>query len=128
MGAQGTYNVALTNSSNVGIATQKVTLTSSAGNTLSVPSVTTDNTGHATFQLTASKAGNDTLSAASLGLTTSEAVAVSNQSFSITAPAANATIVLGQTQPVTVVWQSNGAPQANQTVTISTTRGVFPGG
>jgi hypothetical protein len=126
-GAQGTYNVALTNSSNVGISTQKVTLTSSAGNTLSVPSITTDNTGHATFQLTATKAGNDTLSAASLGLTTSETVAVSNQSFSITAPAANATIDLGQTQTVTVVWQSSGAPQANQSVTLSTTRGVFAG-
>jgi Invasin, domain 3/Bacterial Ig-like domain (group 1) len=127
MGAQGTYNVALTNSSNVGIATQKVALTSASGNTLNTPSVTTDNTGHATFQLTAAKAGNDTLSAAALGMTAGEAVAVSNQSFSVTAPAANATIVLGQTTPVTVVWQANGAPQANQTITISTTRGVFAG-
>ena len=126
-GAQGTYNIALTNSSNVGIATQKVTLSSSAGNALSAPSVTTDNTGHATFTLTATNAGNDTVSAAALGLNTGETVAVSNQSFSITAPAANAAIALGQTQTVTVVWQANGAPQANQAVTLSTTRGVFAG-
>jgi hypothetical protein len=126
-GAQGTYNVALTNSSNVGIASQKVTLTSAAGNALSATSVTTDGSGHGTFQLTATNPGNDTLSAAALGLNSGETVAVSNQSFSISAPAANATIPLGQTQAITVTWQSSGAPQANQPVTLSTTRGVFTG-
>lgn len=127
LGAAGTYSVALTNSANTGIASKSVSLTSSLGNPLSSATVTTDSTGHATFTLTANTAGTDNLSATAMGLTTTDSVAISNQDFEFTAPAANTLIPLGTPTSVSVLWKTGGAPQTNQPVTFSTTRGTFTG-
>lgn len=127
-GSSGTFSVALTNSSGGGIPNQSVALTSANGNTLSSASVTTDASGHATFTLTGKTAGADTVSAAALGLTATQAVNVSGQSFNITTPTANANIDINTPQTVTVVWNNNGAPVAGQTVTFNTSRGQFSGG
>ncbi|MFO1400415.1 MAG: Ig-like domain-containing protein [Steroidobacteraceae bacterium] len=122
---QGTYTVSLTDSGGKGISGRTVTLTSSAGNTLSAASVVTDATGQKTFQLTGVNGGNDTLTAAALGLQATQAIAVSTQSFTITAPAANTKVNLGVSQTITVNWTSNGTPQSGQTVTFTSTRGTL---
>jgi hypothetical protein len=127
MGGQGTYNVGLVDSAGNGIAMKAIPITSTAGNTLSAATVTTDSTGHATFQMTASVAGNDTLTATVLGITSTEAVTVSAQSFAFTTPAANTPINLGASQNIAVTWTNAGAPQAGQVVSFSTTRGLFGG-
>ncbi|MGH8219190.1 MAG: beta strand repeat-containing protein [Steroidobacteraceae bacterium] len=128
LGNSGTYSVSLTDSGGNGISGQAVALTSANGNTLSAASVTTDTTGHATFQLTASKSGDDTVSASALGLTASQAVAVSSQSFEFTAPTANSNVPISTSQQVTLVWSNAGTAVVGQTVSFSTTRGTFSGG
>ena len=124
-GAQGTYTVSLTDSAGAPISGQTVAVASSAGNTLSAASLTTDTSGHATVTLTGTKAGSDTLTATVLGETAQTLVSVSNQSFAFTVPSANTLIALTATQTVTLVWATGGVPQANQTITFSTTRGTF---
>ena len=126
--SQGTYNISLTDSASNGIAGKTVTLTSSNSNTLNpAGSVTTDATGHATFTLTAVNAGTDTVTADALGMTAQQSVVVSNENFSITAPAANSKIAIGTTQSVTLTWLTGGVPQQGKTISFSTTRGVFTG-
>jgi hypothetical protein len=122
-GGTGTYNVLLTDSANIGIPNQTVTLTSANGNTIPA-TVTTSSTGQATINLTASKSGNDTLTVSALGLQASQAISVSNQSFTITAPAPNTTINVGQTKPVTVAWTVAGSPQTG-TINFAASRGTL---
>ncbi len=124
-GSVGTYAVSLTDAGGNGVANQTVTLTSSAGNTLAPPTYVTDSTGQKTFTLSAVIAGNDTITAAAAGLQATQTVAVSNQSFTFTAPASNAKVNLGVSATVTVNWSSAGAPQVGKTVTFSATRGTL---
>lgn len=124
-GPAGTYTVSLTNSGNVGIAGQAVTVASASGNAITTSPVMTDATGTGTVQMAATKAGNDTISASVLGLTATQAVSISNQSFTLSAPKANAPINLGASQIVTLVWTASGVPQAGQTVTFTSTRGTL---
>jgi hypothetical protein len=121
----GTYTVILKDSSQAGIVNQAVTLASANGNTLSATSVMTDVNGQATFTVTAAKGGGDTLTATALGLTASQAIIVSTQSFAISAPAANTNVNLGVTQPLTVVWTNGGTPVVGQTVNFAATRGTL---
>ncbi len=123
-GQPGTYTVSLTDSGNVGISGRAVTVTSSAGNSIATSPVTTDATGTGTFQLSATTAGIDTITASALGLTATQTVAISNQSFVLTAPVAGAKVNLGVNQAVTLVWSTGGAPQVGKTVTFSSTRGT----
>jgi hypothetical protein len=123
-GSQGTYTVSLVDSAGAGIDNQTVTLASANGNTLSAASVTTV-AGQATFQVTAVNSGTDSITASALGLQASQKVTVSSQNFTFTAPAANASISLGQSVAVTVNWKSNGVPVAGQTVNFSATRGTL---
>jgi len=126
LGGVGTYTVSLLNSSNVGISGQTVTLSSASGNTLSSSTFVTGSNGQQTVTLTAAHSANDTLTAKALGLTASQAVAVSGQSFSFTTPAANNTgIDLGNAQTLTVSWLNNGTPQVGQTVNFAATRGTL---
>lgn len=121
----GMYTVILKNSANKGILGVSVTLASANGNTLSATSVMTDVNGQATFTVTAAKGGADTLTATALGLTSSQAITVSTQSFAISAPAANTMVDLGVVQPVTVTWTNNGTPVVGQTVSFAATRGTL---
>jgi len=125
LGSTGTFNASLTDSAGDGISGNAVTVASASGNTLSASSLTTDSTGHATFTLTASKAGTDTVSAKALGLTASQSLNVSSQSFAFTVPSSGANIALNASQNLTVVWTNAGAPMSGSTVTFSTTRGLF---
>lgn len=128
-GAAGTYNVSLTDSGGTPIANLPVAISSSAGNTLSSPSVVTNAGGQATFTMTAVSATSpDTLTASGAGAVAKQPVTISSQSFSFTSPSANTAIPIGTSEPITVTWYSGGNPVANQPVTFSATRGVFTGG
>ncbi|MDP9064454.1 MAG: Ig-like domain-containing protein, partial [Pseudomonadota bacterium] len=120
-----TYSVSLADSSNGGISGAVITVSSANHNGLSPATITTDSTGHASFQLTAANSGADTLTATGLGIQALQSVGVSNQSFAISSPAANAHINLGVSQPVVITWTSAGVPVANQPVAVSATRGTL---
>lgn len=124
-GSVGSFTVALTDSSKNAISGAKVTVASKAGNALSGTTLTTDSSGNASFTMTGTNSGADTISATALSLTASQAVAVSNQLFTFSAPAANADVALGQVATVTVNWKSNGTPVTGQTVTFASTRGTL---
>jgi hypothetical protein len=126
-GNQGAYTVALTDSGGAGIGNEPVVISDSAGNVLSSMNLVTDAAGNASFTMTAGLAANDTLTATSLGLTAQEAITISNQLFSFSTPATGTNIPIGTNQAVTVTWTAGGAPQVGQTVTFSTTRGIFGG-
>jgi hypothetical protein len=122
----GTYTVSLVDSGDRGIPGTALTVTSARGNTLSAASLTTDNTGRATFTATIAAVGNDTLTVSGLGLTATQAIAVNSDSFTFTTPNAdNTEVLLGATQPLTIRWTSAGAPQVNQTINFSATRGTL---
>lgn len=123
-GNSGTFTIVLTNSAGQGIANKPVTVTSASGNTLSAPVVTTDGTGHVSFNVTAFVGGNDTITAVSLGLTKTARVAVSTQSFTITAPADQTNVTLGSLQTVTVTWLNGSVPVVGASVTFAATRGT----
>ncbi len=121
----GTYTVTLVDSSGNGIAGETVKVTSSNNNTLSASSLTTDSTGKATFQLTAVNSGSDTITVSTLGLQSTEGVAVSGNSFTFSSPAANQNVNIGQGATVTVNWTNNGTPVVGQAVSFSATRGTL---
>jgi hypothetical protein len=125
--ASSTYTATLVDSGGNGIVGQTITLTSKLGNTLAPAMVTTGSTGSATFNYTATSAGSDTITASAYAgaMVATEAVSISNQNFSITAPAANATISVGQANavPVTISWTVGGVAQSG-TVNFSSSRGT----
>jgi hypothetical protein len=127
--AQGTFAVSLTNSAGTGIANEAVTIVSKNGNTLSANTVTTNATGAAQFQLTVAHAGADTITVSSLGLQSVASLSVSNQSFTLTAPTANATIDVNTATPVTLSWTalsaSNVAVGQTGTVALTSSRGAL---
>lgn len=119
------YGIALVDAGNNGISGQTVQVTSAKDNTLNPSTLTTDTAGQGTFTMTAVNSGTDTLTVAAAGLKATESVAVSNDSFAITAPAANAAIDIGTPRNVTVVWKSSGSPVAGQAIHFSATRGTL---
>jgi hypothetical protein len=118
------FTVLVSNSSGKGIANTPVTVSSANNNTLSASSLVTDANGRATFTVKGAAGGNDTITATSLGLTQTASLAVSAQSFNITAPANGTNVVLGNSQQLTVTWTNNGAPVVGQPVTFVATRGT----
>jgi hypothetical protein len=121
----GNCSVVLTNSAGQGISGSTVTVTSANGNMLTPSVLTTDSTGRATFTLKGTNGGTDTITATALGLTQKISVAVSTQSFNITAPADGTKVNLGTPQTVTVTWLNSGAPVVGQQVTFAATRGTL---
>jgi hypothetical protein len=123
--AQGNYSISLTDGGGNGIAGQTVTLTSANGNTLNPTSVTTNATGTATFTMTAVNSGNDTITGTWQTITGTAPVAVSNQNFTITAPAAGTNIPVNMSVPVTISWSASGAPVTNGKVYLTSSRGTL---
>jgi hypothetical protein len=121
----GSCSVVLTNSAGQGIANATVTLSSANGNMLSALTLTTDGNGRASFTLKGTNGGTDTITASAQGLIQKISVAVSTQSFNVTAPADGAKVNLGTPQTLTVTWLSNGAPVVGQPVTFAATRGTL---
>ncbi len=124
-GSQGSFNVALVDSGSNGIPNVAVTLASALGNTLSATTVTTNAAGQSTFTLTAANSGTDTITATALAQQATQSIAISNQNFSFTAPAANTQVNLGTSATLNVVWTAGGVVQTGQTVNFSATRGTL---
>ncbi len=124
-GSTGTYTVSLTDFGKAGIANQAVTLTSSAGNTLSAASVTTQSTGQVTFRMTGAVGGTDTLTATALGIIAQQDVNVSSQSFAINPPVDGAKVNLNASQTITATWTNGGVAQVGKTVSFAATRGTL---
>jgi len=124
-GDSATFTVVLADSSNIGIAGQTVDITSANGNTLAATSLTTDNGGQAQVDVTATAAGLDTLTATALGLTATQDLNVSDDSFSLTAPLADDEIILNTVAQIDLTWTISGVPQAGQTISFGSTRGTL---
>src|ERR1700722_6501238 len=124
LGSSGTYNVTLADAGKNPITATQVAV-ASPGNTVTPTTITTNAAGSGTFQVTAKQAGSDTVTASALGQSASQPLTVSNQSFTFTAPAANALSPLNQAVGVTVHWTSAGAPVVGQTVSFASTRGTL---
>jgi hypothetical protein len=124
-GDTATYTVVLLDAAGNGIGGRTVDVTSANGNTLSASTLTTDGSGQAQVSVTASAAGQDTLTSTALGIMATTDVNVSNDSFSLTAPAAGDQIVLNTPTAVSLTWTVGGTPQAGQTITFGSTRGTL---
>jgi len=98
-------------------------VSSSNGNTLAASSLTTDNAGQAQVDVTASAPGLDTLTATALGLTATQDMNVSDDSFALTAPLAGDEIVLNTIAQIDLTWTLVAATNAAgiATVTITST-------
>jgi hypothetical protein len=121
----GVYSLVLEDSSGGGIAGETIDVTSANGNTLSANSLTTGVDGDAQLTLTGTVAGNDTLYATALGITATQAVNISDDSFGFVAPQPNAEIPLNTDRNVRVEWTLAGAPQVGETINFSSTRGTL---
>ena len=119
------YSVKAMDSGGKPIVGATLVVSSATGNTVSPQTVTTDLAGAATFNFTPLVAGADTLKVTGLGASAIASVAVSNEDFSFTAPAAAANLVVNTANPVTVRYKLGGVGMAGKTVTFSTTRGTL---
>ena len=124
-GDSAIFTVVLADSSGIGIAGQTVDVSSSNGNTLAASSLTTDNGGQAQVDVTASAPGLDTLTATALGLTATQDMNVSDDSFALTAPVAGDEIVLNTIAQIDLTWTISGAPQAGEIISFGSTRGTL---
>jgi len=128
LGDTGNFNVVMTDAGGNGIGGATVDITSANGNSISLTPVTTDAAGQASFTITATNGGADSITAQAGNLVAISALAVSNDTFSFTAPAPNTEIPLNTNQTVTVNWQQAGSPVVGQPVNFSTTRGTVSAG
>jgi hypothetical protein len=124
-GDPSVYTVVLTDAGGSGISGETVDVSSAAGNTLAANSLTTDVGGQAQVVLTAAVAGADTLTATALGLTATQDLTVSDDSFALTAPLSGDELVLNAPATVELTWSVAGVAQAGQTISFSATRGTL---
>ena len=127
VGASGTYSVSLLDSGGNAISGQTVALASALGNTVTAgtaPSPVTNSTGTAAFSMMATNSGSDTLTATWQTQSSTQAVAISSQSFSFTKPTAAQVVDIGTAQPVVISWSQTGTPQSG-TVQFTTSRGTL---
>ncbi len=123
-----TYSVKALDSGGKPIGGAILTVSSSAGNTLSPATLTTDVSGSATFTYSPSTAGIDTLKVSGLGATAEAKVTVSDQDFSFALPDPKVQMNVGASNAVQVCYKVLGTvtpPTDGVTVTFSTTRGTL---
>jgi Bacterial Ig-like domain (group 1) len=125
LGSMGNYSIVLSNAAGTGIGNQSIAIQSSKANGLSATQLTTDVQGRGAFTLNATNGGADTLTATALGISATQTVDVSSDSFAFTTPAANTEVTLGSNVVVTAQWQQSGVGVANQAIQFATTRGTL---
>ena len=124
-GDSAPYTIVLSDAGGNGISGQTVDISSSAGNTMESNSLTTDVGGQAQVLLTASAAGLDTLTATALGISATQDLTVSDDSFSLTAPLSGDEVLLNTPATVELTWAIAGVPQVGQNISFSATRGTL---
>ena len=124
-GPAATYTVRAVDSSNNPIIGAQIAVSSALNNGISTKLLSTDATGSGTFLYTPNAAGNDTLTASGLGTSITAPLSVSAIDLVALSPASNTSIATGAPQGVSIRYRLSGAGVAGQTVSFSTTRGVF---
>ena len=122
---QAPYTIVLADAAGNGISGQTVDVSSASGNGLASATLTTDISGQAQVMVTASAAGADTLTATALGISATQDLLVSDDSFSLTAPVSGDEILLNTIVPVSLSWAIGGVPQAGENISFSATRGTL---
>lgn len=124
-GAPTPFTVQLRDSDGAVLAGRAISVTSSAGNTLSSSTATTDATGQATINVTGSVAGSDTLGVTGMGATATKTIAVSGTQLTFSSPTASQELVVNAAANVRVTFLDNGAPQVGQQIQFTATRGTL---
>ncbi|KQP48530.1 hypothetical protein ASF44_21725 [Pseudorhodoferax sp. Leaf274] len=128
LGGTATYAVTLRDSGGNPISAAAVAVRSSLGNNVSPANLTTDANGGASFNYVANVAGNDVLTVTGAGASTTLAVVVSGQDFTVVSPSAGTEVFVNTLREVRVRFRSSGAGVAGQVVNFSSTRGVVSAG
>jgi len=123
LGGAVPVSIKAVDSTGAAVSGLQVSVASALGNGLSATAVTTDATGNGTVTYTASNAGTDTLTFSGGGTSVTPQIIVSAANFSFASPAANTQIPVGSNQALVVTYLVNGAPQANKTITFTSTAG-----
>ncbi|MEM7257684.1 MAG: Ig-like domain-containing protein, partial [Pseudomonadota bacterium] len=107
------------------IANEVVSLTSSAGNTLSADTVTTDSSGKATVTV-GSTAGNDSITVSALGATVTRIhnIQVAADILSVVNPDSYSALEVDTASQFQVLWESSGAPVVNELLKFTITAGA----
>lgn len=124
----GSFIASLTNAGGEGIGDEDLTISSAAGNTISVETLTTNPDGQVPFTIQGDVGGADTITVTGLGLQADQSVTVSTFAVDFNSPEGGSPFFLGETVAVEVAVLENGnAPATEQEVRFSTTRGDFTG-
>ncbi len=128
------FSLSLRDSSGGPLANAPFTVTSTAGNTVTIPTgsdgqpIRTDAQGQAKFTVTGSKSGVDTLVASAQGAQSSFAVSVSSKQLTFESPlplTGTPELIVSTPYEVAVKLVQDGVIQAGQTIQFSSTRGQF---
>ncbi len=119
------FTVGLRDSSGTVIVGKPVSISSSAGNSLSATSVVTDSAGQARFLVTGIKPGKDVLAASALGTLAAANLDVSATQLSFEQPGIAEEVVVSAGKEVVVSYIDNNLPQAGKTVEFVATRGTL---
>ncbi|MEY3220331.1 MAG: hypothetical protein RIT27_1688 [Pseudomonadota bacterium] len=124
--------ILLKDSAGKGVSGKKLKVVSSLNNPLSNSNPTTDGSGSAKVVLTAKNAGKDTITVSFDGIATDKIesvnhiLTISNDNFTVTSSDNSPTeddVPLGTTKQFKIHWDKSGAPQLNEIINISASRG-----
>jgi adhesin/invasin len=124
--------ILLKDSAGRGVSGKKLKVVSSLNNPLSNSNPTTDGSGAAKIALTAKNAGKDTITVSFDGIATDKIESVnhilmiSNDNFTVTSLDGSSTendVPLGSIKQFKIHWDKSGAPQLNEIINISASRG-----
>ena len=133
LGKSVPIELTLLDSSNQPIEGETITLSSMLGNPFDTNAPVTNNEGKATAFLTTNIEGKETLSASALSNTVSSPqnqITIDSNVFSLMQSDINGNPVFqavpfSETSYIKLTWSSDSEPVANQTVSLSTTKGTF---
>ena len=118
------YTIKLQDSEKKPLAFQNVKVLSSAGSEIiPLDSYTTNTVGEMSFTIKAAADGKDTITVQSQGASDEKIVNVSGNDFSLTSVTEE--IIIGSPETISMKWTKDGVNQANQTIQLSSTRGVL---
>jgi len=121
------YTVQLLDSGAKAIAFEDVTVESALGNTITPASGTsfrTDSNGEFSVNIEGLAGGLDTITATALGTSATQEIEISGNDFTLAS--ANSDITIETSETITLVWLQDGNPQANETISLRSTRGILP--
>lgn len=122
LGASTPLTITVRDSSNTGVPSAVVTVSSVNGNTIAPTVATTNASGVATVNFTGTIGGADTINVSAMGATGTHSISVSADTFSV---ATAASIDINTCTPVAATWSIGGTPVAGISVDFQATRGTL---